>query len=100
MNDPHVESLTYTIRLREGYIFPDKKDSIWNLPKCDIYIGDRIFIEMKVHTSTDTEAQQIVEPYLRMLVIDTGLILQSPFPESAGPPGSAVARTALPGRSI
>ena len=28
------------------------------------------------------------------------LILQSPFPESAGPPGSAVARTALPGRSI
>ena len=29
-----------------------------------------------------------------------GLVLQSPFPESAGPPGSAVARTALPGRSI
>ena len=28
------------------------------------------------------------------------LVLQSPFPESAGPPGSAVARTALPGRSI
>ena len=28
------------------------------------------------------------------------LVLQSPFAESAGPPGSAVARTALPGRSI
>ena len=28
------------------------------------------------------------------------LILQSPFPESAGPPGSAVTRTALPGWSI
>ena len=49
----------------------------------------------RLYTSADVRRLHLARQ-ARLL----GLVLQSPFPESAGPPGSAVARTALPGRSI
>lgn len=75
MNDPHVESLEYTIRTGPGFKYAEDAAGVaW---ETDLFAaeleGGKLLCRLKDHFETGEEATRAVEPYLTRWKIWTGL---------------------------
>jgi hypothetical protein len=79
MNDPHVESLKYNLKLPEYVAFQDPPPFHLDTSGYTLDIeNDVLTVTMKDHYSKENDARAVVEPFLRAWELDDGLKLGRP----------------------
>ena len=73
MNDPHVVSLSYSIKHDNSIDYEKAKALSHETANFVVHIeAERATVEMKVHCPTAEEAQNVVDPVLRAWEVSAG----------------------------
>ena len=79
MNDAHVESLKYTLKLPEHVVFENPPPIDGETSEFAWALGNNLLtVTMKDHYANEDSARDMVEPFLRKWELDAGLRFGGP----------------------